>query len=166
MALTTIPSAGAKLRASVLSSLITEVRPVSALKVGDQTVNNSSTLVNDTNLFCSVVANAWYAYELHLTQNSNATANFKINFTMPAGAVMIRSNYLNTTGAAIQHAPFTGASIGGLTGAAADAALDVWGSFTIGANAGTLQLQWAQNVANASNTIVRDGSFLVLRRLS
>ncbi len=165
MAFTTIPSVG-KLRAPVFSAIVTELRPLPALKVGDQTVNNSITLVNDAGLAVAVAASAAYAYELHLTYNSNGTANFKTNWTLPSGGTVVRSNLLAVAGANTQHSSFTGPLVGGLLGAGADAALDMWGYFTTSTTAGTLQLQWAQTVANVSDTIVRDGSFLVVRRLS
>lgn len=166
MALTAFKASGDEVPASYIQSLITEVRDVSALKLSDQTVNNSTTFVNDNDLFCALAASASYAYELHLTQNSNGTANFKLNFTLPAGATMVRSNYWNATGAGGQHGSFTGTTVGGLTGAAGDAALDMWGYLTTSTTTGNLQLQWAQSTANVSDTIVRSGSFLVVRRLS
>ncbi len=166
MGFQTLSASGAKLRDLEYVTAITDLRPVSALKVGDQIVNNSTTLVNDVDLFVPVVASAAYHYELHLTYISNGTANWKINWTFPSGAVLVRSNYLAGATAATQHGPLVGALVGGLTGNGADTAFDMWGYLTTSSTAGNFQLQWAQTTAAVFATTVRDGSFLVLRRLS
>jgi hypothetical protein len=59
MAMTTIPAAGAKLRGSVLSSLITELRPLSAIVASNQALaTTSTTLQNITDLVVALAANA------------------------------------------------------------------------------------------------------------
>jgi hypothetical protein len=166
MAFTAFKTSGDEVPASYVQALITEVRPLSALKVGDQTVNNSATLVNDANLAVSLAASAAYGIELHLVYNSNASANFKANWSLPAGATFVRQQYLAAAGAATQHSTSTLATVSGYTGTGADAALDIWAYVTTSTTAGTLQLQWAQASANVSDTIVRDGAFLIVRRLS
>jgi hypothetical protein len=46
------------------------------------------------------------------------------------------------------------------------AALHVHGLLVVGGTAGTVKLQWAQNTSNVTATILKSGSFLVLRRVA
>lgn len=160
--------AGEIVPASKWATLFGEVRPLYARKTADQTVNNSTTLVNDTELFVSVAANAEYDMELAAVQNSNATANFKLNFVLPAGATWVTGIFdLGSSAANEQFGVQTTAGPAlGITGAAADAVVWIKAKLIIAGTSGTVQFQWAQNTANASNTIVRAGSTLVLRRLA
>jgi hypothetical protein len=167
MAFTTVPSAGAKLRGSVLSALITEVRPVIARKTVDETISSSSTLQNDDELFVSVTANAVYSARLHLPYQSNATPGFKYGFTFPSGTTLPLWSFEGiTTVPAFTYGVATNGGVSGLGGTAANQALDAWGLVIVSSTAGTLQVQWAQNTLNASNTIVRAGAFLELIRLA
>lgn len=167
MALTTLPTAGAKLRGSVLSSLVTEVRPVAARKTVNETVNNSAALQNDDALFVAVVANAVYDVKLVLHYTSGTTPDLKIGWTAPSGATMVWGGYLFSTASAFtatgNNAVGTVVALGGL-GADVSAVFD--GTVVTSTTAGTLQLQWAQNTANASDSTVYAGSFLELRRTS
>lgn len=165
MALTTIPAAGAPLRGAILSALITEVRPLAAYKTGDETLNADATLQNDNELFVSVEANAVYLIEMDFVYSSGATPDIKTTFTGPTG--MSGSLTAWTTAAAttvsVSLSPTSTLVFDG-TGANAWARLT--GYITTSSTAGTLQFQWAQNVSNASNTIVRQGSYLNLTRVS
>src|SRR5262245_54452011 len=89
MALTTIPAAGAKLRGSTFSSLITELRQTVGLKTSDQNVGPSNTTLQDvTELGLAVVANAVYTFDAYIQYASNTTADFKTGFTFPTGLTM------------------------------------------------------------------------------
>lgn len=167
MSFTISPPAGSKLRGSTLSALITEVRPLEAYKTADQTVNNSAALVNDSELFVAVVANARYDFELRIVHNSGTTPDFKYGWTFPTGTTMrYTQNTVPLAGTAfslfVQIQTDTPQGEGG----AADRGLHAWGKVLVGSTAGTLRLQWAQSTANASDTIVRAGSYLTLRRTS
>lgn len=143
---------------------ITEIRPLFARKTSDETVNNSTTLQDDNELFVSVAANQVYKLHLMVGYSSGTTPDFKINFSLPSGATMPRSSFITGgTGAAVQHGTFTGASVVGIDGQGSDASLQIWGTVVMGSTAGTVTLQWAQNTLNASDTIVRSGSTLELR---
>ena len=167
MAFTTLPAAGAPLRGSVLSSLLTEVRALEAYKTADETVNGSAALQNDNELFVVVAANARYDFELRIVHNSGTTPDFKFGWTFPTGTTMFY-NQLNVPLAGSAFALF--AQIQTDTpqgeGAAADRGIHAWGKVLVGTTAGTLQFQWAQSTSNGSDTIVRAGSYLTLRRTS
>jgi hypothetical protein len=167
MAYTTIPVAGAKLRASVLSSLVTEVRPLSARKTIDETVNNSATMQNDDELFVAVAANSVYELNLRIQYNSNATADFKYGFTFPAGTTMQYTQTVYGVGIAVLNTfEQDQTSTPGIEGQAAIKGILITGVVITSSTAGTLQLQWAQNTANVSNTLLKAGSHMRLQKLS
>lgn len=166
MAYTTIPSAGAKLRASVLSSLITEVRTLSGLATTQTIKNNNTTLSDVTSMGVSVVANATYEMRCSIRYTTNSTADIKFGWTYPSGLTMIYGGVGYSTAEVFQsfHGQ-TETTTPGLGGVAA-AALLLFGRVIVSSTAGTLQLQMAQNTLNASNTIVEPGSLLTLTRIS
>jgi hypothetical protein len=163
MAFTTVPAAGAKLRGSVLSSLITEVRPLTAIKLSDETVNNSTTLQDDDELFLSVEANAKYWLDMRLLMSSGTTPDFKMLFTFPSGLTM---KLHNTEATGTLSVPYDQTTTAAVSGTGADAVIQVEGLVKVSSTAGTLKLQWAQNTLNASNTIVRADSTMRLSRRS
>lgn len=169
MAFTTIPAAGGKLRASVLDSLITEVRPVPAYKTADETVNNSAALQNDDALFVAVEANAIYKVFARFLYNGNSTADFKLGWTFPTGLTMtytLHGVYVATP-TVFSTSEFIQTGNPALEGAGADRAANIDGGLvTVGSTAGTLQVQWAQNTANGSDTKMRAGSYLILLQIS
>ena len=132
-------------------------------KPTDQTVNNSTTLVNDNSLLFSVGTNQTWTFQMYLSlTEANSTPQFKISITAPSGAscafgigsydipVSVESNTCGGTAA------FTG----GISATATGDVMVVTGEVQTGATAGNVQLQWAQDVANASNTTVKAGSYL------
>jgi hypothetical protein len=164
LAFTTIPSAGARIYASTLSSLITELRPVTARKTVDETVNNSATLQNDDELFVAVEASLTYDFEAEIFYNSGTTPDFKFGWTFPAGLTMTYSVYA-AGGAVFLGYSEIQTSVPVIDGQGAAVAALLKGTVIVFSTAGTLQLQWAQNTANASNTVVAAGSYIRLRRI-
>jgi hypothetical protein len=171
MALTTIPSAGAKLRASVLSSLITEVRPVHAYKSSSEIVSNSTTLQNDDHLFVSVAASVVYNFRLQLIYEAGTTADYKYALTFPAGALMAFGTQSQDTAAAYfpsgqsTYTSGTALTAGG-SGIGTIRSILITGTLEMSTTAGTLQYQWAQNSAVVENTVTRYGAYLVLYRMT
>lgn len=127
----------------------------------DQTVNNTSTLVNITSLVLPVVANATYAFEANLFFTSGSTPDIKFAVVTPAGATTQwwSLDAFNTTW--VRYASGGAVAIGT---AGTEEAAELRGSVLTGATAGNIQLQFAQNGANASNTIVRAHSSLTATR--
>lgn len=169
MALTTLSAAGAKWRASEWQSAITELRPLTAVKTSNEIVNNSATLQADNELFLAVEASRVYEMDMHLVYRSNATPDLKFQFTGPTLSTLTYGGvYLESTALAITlGAIYTLASVVVVGGNGADLHATFDGTFTTGANAGTLALTWAQNSANVSDsTIYGPGSYLALRLVS
>lgn len=137
-------------------------------KTSSETVNNTSTLQDDNELAWTVAANATYALELHVGYSTGATPDIKFGWTYPTGLTMQITGTIGYDAATLMAAPatFTQTSVLPAGGAASDLHFALWGLVFAGSASGTLQLQWAQNTANASDTIVRAGSYGVLTRHS
>lgn len=135
-----------------------------ARKTSDQTVTNSTVLVNDTALKVTLAANEVWLVSFKLWYSTPAAADMKVAFSSPSG----NSHFLRAAGliqpatATLQDTYWTSANPG------AESAFGqqvVSGEFIViegitvnGANAGDLQLQWAQNTANASGTVMKTNS--------
>ncbi|MEU8270822.1 hypothetical protein AB0B89_27150 [Sphaerisporangium sp. NPDC049002] len=140
-------------------------------KSADETVNNSTAVQDDDHLFLSVDANTNYLVEALIVYNSNSTADFQMGWSGPSGATFTwASGGMDTT---------VSGSLGSIDLKSRDIATTAdsggWnfsdlivrpaGRLAVGATAGTFRFRWAQNTANASNTIVRSGSVLMLTTL-
>jgi hypothetical protein len=165
MALTSIPAAGAKLRGSILSSLLTERTPLMGLKTSDQNVGPSNTTLTDvTECGIAVVANAVYEFRAYLQYSSNTTADIKFGFTGPVGAAMDYGFQVFSVSAVWVVGRTTLGISFGCDGGNTFGTLH--GSFTTGANAGTFQLQAAQQTSTAVATNVEAGTLIALNRVS
>lgn len=155
------------LQAEVLEALITEVRPLGAVKSADQTVNSSTTLTNVTGMSVSVEANAVYLADFDLYYNSGATPDIKFGLTLPTGATGSWGGIgYDFTPTLLAFGPIdigTALAFGGL---AADRSALIRAAITISSTAGTAQLQFAQSTSDAGNTTIRAGSRMLLRRIS
>lgn len=131
-------------------------------KTSDETVNNSTTLQNDDILFWSVGANDVWVFTLYIRGDSSAIADLKVGWSVPASTVMSWKD-VNTAEAA---AELTAASTDVFDGQGAGTAFTavIQGVMVVSTTAGTAQLQWAQNTAEASNTKLLTNSYLLLYR--
>lgn len=129
----------------------------------DQTVNNTAVLVASA-VEIPVVANALYRYQAFINYRSGTTADFKYNWTLPSGASMQRfiagagtsatggpSNFTTTLWRRLTES--TDAPIGGAGNTNNTMILET-GEIDTGANAGDVTLVFAQNTADASDTIL------------
>ncbi len=165
MALTAIPAAGAKLRGSIYSANLTERTALYAVKTSDQNVGPSNTTLTDvTEIGIAVAANAIYEIRLSVQYSTNTTADFKFAFTFPVGLTLDAAvQYYSTA-----EAYLTGRGIQTTVFACGGTGASIWlhGLVTNGANAGTLQLQAAQNTSTAVTTNVEIGTLMVLQRVA
>lgn len=160
--MTALPSfnAGTEPTAGQMQTLL----PIKALKALDQTVNNTATLANDNALSVAVVASAIYKFETHIRYSTNTTANLKLVFTFPAGLTMKYDLIGKGNGTTVLDIfPSDQTTLQGVSGNGTVCRMA--GTITVAGTAGTLQLQWAQNVANVSNTVVQAGSHLILTQI-
>lgn len=139
-------------------------------KTADETVNNSVTLQNDDELLLAMAANEIWEFRLYLIVDSSAVADFKIGWAVPAGCTLKwAANQFDTTlNNVVRMAQVESETQGiGSPGVTRhDLIAVVHGLAINGANAGNLQLQWAQNTAEASNTVLKANSCLIGTKLA
>lgn len=140
---------------------------VLAYKTGDEIVNNSTTLQNDDHLSVAVSASTVYRVDAMLVYQSGTTPDIKWQFTGPAGAVMTGGFLIATTAATDATGEIdVGASASILSsahgrGGTGSVVIGMFfGLLVVSTTAGTLQLQWAQNTLNATDTTVYTNSYL------
>jgi len=158
-----------------LSVLKTSVNDDGTLKpfrwgriTADVTKTTDTTLSNLTGMSFTVEANKNYFYEFNLKVLGNSTADWKFAVTFPSAPTDLWYHTFgsnpNSSSDAVNEATTTaGANV--LThGISTETCVGVRGVLRNGANAGTVQLQWAQRTSSGSSTI-RAGSFYLVREL-
>jgi hypothetical protein len=130
-------------------------------KTTTETVNNSTTLQDDDELFITVEANKDYIFDMVFLFDSGTTPDFKYAFSVPSGASLIGQELSGAGG--VDNITETGDTI---SGSGAYRAVKITSILQVGANAGTVTFQWAQNTANASDTNVSSGSYISYKKLN
>lgn len=150
------------------ASQLNDAYPLFVRKTSDQTVNNTAALGNDAELVLAVAASTTYDLYLRLIINSGTTPDFKALFTFPAGLTASLQIQEGATPAAAtaMSGPYTQASSLPINGVAADQVAVITGIVIVSSTTGNLQLQWAQNTANASNTTVKANSYMRLWKMA
>ena len=127
----------------------------------DQTVNNSTTLVDDNELLLTLNINTTYFGLIFLIQDSGSVPDFKHAFSLPAGATGIWLNNAQL----FRHSTQT---LGDITTTISSAGISANGMVVtpfriiMGATAGNSIFQFAQNTLELSDTIRREGSFIIV----
>lgn len=139
-------------------------------------INNSTVLVTDPNLGAALPATGRFLWSLVLFYDSSTTADFKIAFTWPALATVKWGIVAAST--AVSSGVGTGAwstatvsgtsmAIGGSgVGTANTLMATVQGSILMGGTSGVLRLQYAQQVADLTNSVVRADSRMSVWRVA
>lgn len=133
-------------------------------KVDNQTVNNSTTLVNDDELKYPLQATQSYYFEFVLNYQGNSSADIKFAITVPSGADLrwspANSIKIDTSDAIVIQEVITtsGTSVSFGSNTTTRRNLVIQGYVDCGSTAGDLQLQWAQDTATVANTVVYGGS--------
>ncbi|HEX6748807.1 MAG TPA: hypothetical protein VF092_16030 [Longimicrobium sp.] len=160
--------AGAVLLAERLSPWETAINgKMSGLLVAksvDTSRANTATYASDPHLSVAVAANAVVDVEVHGLYQAGATGQMKFQFTFPSGGQMDAASWRYDPGtdewAAVVGLP--GSSplqfVTGLIGTGGNVPFTLSATLFNGSNAGSLVLQWAQTVSNATATILRRGT--------
>lgn len=142
---------------------------VMAVKTANQIVNNSTAFVNDTQLVVPIpTLSTTYAFDLTIAYLASTTSDIKFQFTVPAGAAFSFGGYGAATGiAAITgDANFAWGTTAAFGGSGFDMITTLHGTLVSAGTAGNLQLQWAQNALDASNTTVYSRSWMRLMAIA
>jgi hypothetical protein len=129
----------------------------------DFNTGNSTTLTNITGLSATLAAGRTYSFvaELYTTSDVAAGVKFAIGGTATATAIVYEAIVHNAAALVAQtRATALGTEVGAVT-AVTVAKCTITGTITV-ANAGTLTVQMAQNVGNATGSVaLRGSSFIV-----
>lgn len=140
---------------------------------GNGQVNNSTALVNDPSLVVSVDTGATYEWEATVYYDSSTTADIKFAWVTPTFSAMRWTGQALATTATTNEgdvkivtvtASGTSSAFGGI-GVATVVSIKFEGFITTTA-AGSLQLQFAQQNLDATNTTIRNGSNVKVWRVS
>lgn len=142
---------------------LTAPRPVALSIISNNTLSSNP----DQYIQIPVKPRSQYALILYLNYDSGATPDFKADLTVPSGA---STNGVVTESSAGAYTTFgTNGPIGGLIadglGIGVDMTILFMGRLTTGNAGGIVQLRWAQNTSNASNTTLHAGSYMMMRPL-
>lgn len=162
-------AAGQRLTAALLSAMQTQLIRKSA----DQSVTNSTTLVNAVDMSVPLAAGATYMVRLRACYSASTTGDIKLAWTAPAGTTVQRygiSPALAATDTTATSVRMRRQGQGTTVGAGADGtgvSIGYWEDILVAApSAGTLQLQFAQNAVDATNaTILRADSYIEYLRV-
>lgn len=150
-----------------------QLTPILARKTVDQQVLNSTTFVNDTALTGPVVGSAVYEMATQVIYTAAAASKIQFGWSGPSGATLdwvVQALGVGVTAA--DEGIFTALArtindtkIVGCDGTIPVAAR-LTGLLIVSSTPGSLTLQWAQAVAGATATIVKAGSYMVLKRVA
>lgn len=131
------------------------------VKEADETLSSNNTLQNDDELFFAVAANEVWQFEGSMFIDTISSADFRFAVTGPSGAVGRVFAAYSDTAAFDAHvgAGDLGDTID-LQTANTGTLVRFWGGIHNGANAGNLQVQWAQRVSQGTATTVHAGSYI------
>lgn len=162
--------AGQRITAALLASML----PLEAVKTGSTSRASTTTVSADPELQLTVAAGADYVGHFYFRISGDPAGDMDVKFTTPGGGSDSGSwggYHLNAgsadggTGTTVRHA--LNAEIT-LSTPSAGTAQVVTGDFrlTIGATGGTFSIDWAQNVSNATGSVMERDSFITLKRVS
>jgi hypothetical protein len=152
---------------STLAALSTIIAPSMKSRItqvirkgANEIVNNSSTLQDDDDFVFRIDTTGEWEIELVLRIVSGATPGFKYAFTLPALAAI---RLVPADGSIGSEVDVTAAQTLTTDGTSQHIHLRFW--LVSGGTAGNVQFQWAQNVADASDTTVRAQSYMKFTRI-
>lgn len=141
-----------------------------AYKTSDTSRASTTTLTADPDLQFAVAANAKYYFSgtFYYTGGTQGSSDFKIGWTFPAGLTMIiAKSFIDTTGAWVGGTVSvqTDTPVFGTAVTLGNRTVQMSGTIFVSSTAGTLALTWAQNTSNATATVLKAGSGLILVRV-
>jgi hypothetical protein len=131
----------------------------------DFTKNANTTLTNVTGLSFPVAANGVYVFKFVLFGVSSLAADWAFQVNFPAAPTSFNYGLVDNSGNAYTKSRNGAGTIAAETGGT-EFCWVIEGMLRNGANAGTVQLQAAQQNSDATNSIIRTDSFVVADQIS
>jgi hypothetical protein len=147
---------------------------IALVKTATQTATSTIILQNDSQLVTAALpAGSTYFIEGLVVYDASTSGDFQLGFTSPSGSTLswTGSGFGTTASSGTSAVNATSETSGtalpfGAVGAGTACAVTIKGTITVGATAGTLQLQWSQNASDATTLTVHVGSYLNLTQIS
>ena len=139
-------------------------RDKDVLKTADETVNNNNSTQADDALLVALGANETWMLRYFIKYNSNTTADFRYNISVPSGATydsLLQGD--NNLGPLFYYRTSSDELV---AGKGADWAFIFNAVVKTSSTPGNVVFNWAQYTANASDTKVLIGSNIVAHRLA
>ena len=139
-------------------------RDKGVLKTADETVNNNNSTQADDALLVALGANETWMLRYFIKYNSNTTADFRYNISVPSGATydsLLQGD--NNLGPLFYYRTSSDELV---AGKGADWAFIFNAVVKTSSTPGNVVFNWAQYTANASDTKVLIGSNIVAHRLA
>lgn len=162
---------GDQIAATITAKTLTDVELWDNIirKPSDETVNGSSTLQNDNDLIVPITADVPTLFKAVIYYTSNATPDFKHDFALSTGTVTQAWRQhigLGPTTAVIQASQVADLSTTIINAGAGGSALVVRiEGYVHGSATANMIFRWAQNTSDASDTVVKAGSYIAYRAL-
>jgi hypothetical protein len=140
-----------------------------ARKTADQSVTSSTVMVNDNHLALTVAANEVWLCQFFLLYQAGTTGDIKIGFTYPtAGEIAFDTAWPAAGGTIAEQTWYDTSSptpeVSGFGDGANRHVWPIFGVYTNGANAGTLQLTFAQQTSDGTaSTLKANSSFWAVK---
>jgi len=136
-------------------------------KTADETVNNSTTYQDDDHLVKALGANETWTITYYLRYSSSAVADFKHKFTVPSGTTGWWTAHGNNGNYVYQWRGDAITDEGTQNSGDSVKELIILVAYVkTSSTAGNITLQWAQNTAEVSNTVLSEGSYLEAKKLN
>ena len=148
---------------TVTGAVVVSPSTVTVRKTSDETVNNSSTLQDDDALLLAMAANETWFFSVTIFFISSGVADFKVTLTSPTGSTLLHGctqAQVNSAGGVQECNALASGVAFAYSGTGSNESLFLTGIVVNGGTAGNLQLQWAQNTAEVSDTKVLTNSYL------
>lgn len=142
-----------------------------ATKTGNTSRASTTTSADDPDITVTVAANSTYEFQLILKFEGATGGDMKYQINTPGGARLDAIEHsLAITAAAATDDEFTSRglnadSTNGALGAGVECVVAVTGQLVI-TTGGVVKLQWAQASSNATPTIMKAGTFMLLKRIA
>ena len=148
--------------AEIVDNMNTAIEHLLVRKPSDEPLTSNTTLQNDDHLLAAMLANEAWQFKLIVLVTGNTTGNIKIAFTIPSGTLHMVGVAKDASGTVVQQDFLSsGTDVRNfLVPGATALPIVIQGVVVCGGTPGNFQMQWAQNVSNATTTNVKANSTL------